>query len=479
LTAERLIARKIREDLGESNLVNEGLQSQHKLMEHKLKSISLELEEETKRREAAEKRAGINHSTAGSTESFQVIHTQLTEKMKSMKVQEKLQQESLLATNDRNEANHKVTLLAEEIKKKDSLIQTQALKFKLSEEEMEKLKSEITKLTDSNVLLKKKVQTLLEHSTQPHDQESHNAAVSSDHQLQAAVVQKENRVLRERLTEQEERFKLTTDQMDKTYRDMQVVLQQEIASLKEEKRSLLLRVKSLMERRSEQQIPVIPILPSLPAKPADNPPGFPPMDSNRTNNRMDDPGMQFGIDLRSKEPYYRDINDTVSEPSPNRRSTITRRRDGSAIEEIVERINNKQNSRSNSPAAVARYIAGGDQASEAAYWIERARPNSMLAGQQRATANWGVPPPANLSPQFGWMNTQPPRQFVHELQQMQQQGEQVAAGDYQVYQDSGETIQHRQGGAVTVSSDLGRTELRSTVGQNILSMFQRAPNSEQ
>ena len=419
LMLERLMIRKLREDLGESNLVNEGLQSQQKLFEHRIKALTLELEEETKRREVAEKRVGIPNGTIAPGESFQNLHLQLTDKIKSIKEQEKLQQENLLVTNDKNEAHQRALQLTEELRKRDSTIQSQTQKLQQLQEESDKLKAEIRALQDSNGLLNKKVKTLLS-ATGGAAEQAPSGANRADSETMSLVLQRENQILRQRLDEQQENHRLAADQMEKMHEDMLAVLRSEIAALKEEKRSLLSRVKNLMERRTEPQAVVIPMM---------QPPTEPvaALDSHRSNQKPDAPGAPFGIDLRAREPYFRDFDDCVSEPSHNRRSTIQRRRDGNEIEELVDRINNKQNSRSNSPAAVGRYITGA--APQPGYWVERSRPNSMVT-DERATAGW---PAARQQEQ---LPVRPPP-------------------------------------AVTVSSDLGRTEVMSAAGSHILGAFQR------
>lgn len=445
------MTRKVREDLGEANLVNEGLQSQHKILEQRIKALNLELEEETKRREAAEKRNLLPGANFGTTDSFQTVHNQLTDKIKSIKTQEKLEQETILALNDKNDANQKVLQLNEELRKKDMTIQTQTQKIKSTEEELERMRVDIEKQQESNGFLKRKVKTLLESSARPtEDSEDSISRITPDAAVLSAVVQRQNNNLKDKLAEQEERHKLILLQMEKSYRDMQTVLQQEITGLKEEKRSLLQRIKSFMERRPE---PPAAALPGIPINFEGQ--GGNGLDSNRTNPKPDSPGFQFGVDLRSKDPYLRDFDDCVSEPAPNRRSGTNRRRDPDDIDELVERINKKQPSRSNSPAAVARYISGQSPHLEAVTRIERSRPNSML-------------PP--VQPQ---------------AQQYQQQQQFWAPSDYQQgpqqYQAAPqgyipqpeEQYRQRPPPAVTISSDLGRTDAMTSLGGNILGLFQR------
>lgn len=432
--------RKLREDLGESNLVNEGLQSQHKILEHRIKALTLELEEETKRREVAEKRVGIPNGNIAPGESFQTLHLQLTDKIKSIKEQEKLQQENLLVTNDKNEAHQRALQLTEELRKRDSTIQAQTQKIQQMQEESDRLNAQIRSLQEGNALLSKKVKTLLSATGSVTDISPAEASTSDN----LVVLQRENGLLRQRLAEEQERGRLGASRLERMHEDMLDELRKEVSGLKEEKRALLARVKQLLERKGESQAVVIPIMQPAPEI-------APPLDSHRSHHRPDAP---YGVDLRPKEPFFRDFDDCVSEPSHNRRSTLARRRDGTEIEELVDRINNKQGSRSNSPAAVGRFITGA--AVQPNHWVSRSRPNSMLADEDRATGGWPADQTQTLNHQ---QHQQYQQQYQHQHQHQQQHQQQPTS--------------IRPPPAVTVSSDLGRTEALSAAGSHLLGAFQR------
>lgn len=389
------INRKIADDFSDVNLRNQSLDNQIKLLELKVKNLNTEVEDERKKREAAERKALLPLKTCpvcqGQGHQETVIwHT----KMNTIKEQERLQQENMYANLEKEELKAAIKKLEETIRTKDTTIRDEHTKFSNLEAEISKMKKDHIQLNDANGMLRKKIAELIEQENQlpiGHGAGGEFAAL-------IFTLEEENKRLKIMISELQNSRNINLEQYERMNQDLIDQLRKEAASLKDEKRNLMAKIKILMERKTTHTYEVIGQTQN---------PGEVRSSITKENTNIENVGLKNHIDNLQAEnrdlkrrleeaqkpaetnPYfgYTDpFPDNISEPGPRRTRGGTgvgmrREREPSPIDDIVEKLNEKQRSRGNTPEAVGRYLLEGET-NAGQPGIYRRKANAMVQHEQ-------------------------------------------------------------------------------------------------
>lgn len=398
--------RKMLDDFSDSSLRNKSLEEQLNLLQLKVKNLNSEIEEERKRREEAEKKALLP------LKNCPVCHGQGHQdtivwqtKMNTIKEQERLQQQNLYCNLEKEELKAKISKLEELLRTKDLSIRDEHDKFTSLESEVAKLKSENSNFQDNILILKKKIAELIEHE---------NGATPGRHghgsEAQSLLMEldQENKRLKSMIIELQSTKSMTLEQYDRMNQDLIDQLRKETQSLKDEKRNLMAQIRVLMERRQaadinanaqqEVQVNIVhdqahveniglrKLIEQIQAE-------------NRDLKRRLDENQQRPMQPGGFEEIQHDFPDHISEPTPRRtRGTIGRReREYSPIDDIVEKINQKEKVRGLTPEAIGTYLLEGEHY-QSQPGIYRKKQNAMVANRNMVTARPVADYPGRVSP---------------------------------------------------------------------------------
>lgn len=391
---DRKIHRKTADDLSDAILRNQSLENQIKLLELKVKNLGVEIEEERKKKDTAEKRlasiktcpyclgTGVANSL-GESPDASIWHS----KLQAIKEQEKLQQEFLYTVNDRDELKAKINKLEDTIKAKDDAIQSEKIKSSDTKSSIQKLENDNKQLFETNEILRKKLAEL--HQNENFRKFFASGLNGAEFDPMSIVLEDENKGLQRVIYDMQFKHNIAMNQIEKMNQDLIDQIRKENVGLKEEVRNLRAKLKLVLEKRT----PVPPVINFSPDTSSDEITGL----------RRHIEYLQHEIAVLQKrlaeQPVVSDHNhivgltddfpDHVSEPTPRRTSKGCRfrGREPSPIDDMVEKINQKQVSRSNTPETVGRYLMEGDLNIIHA-GISRKKQNSMV-GQQptRMTQN--------------------------------------------------------------------------------------------
>lgn len=398
---DQKVNRKFLDDFSDVNLRNQSLENQVKLLELKIKNLNTEIEDERKKREAAEKKTLLPLKTCPICQGQGHQDTIIWQnKMNTIKEQERLQQENVYSNLEKEELKAVIAKLEESNRTKDNSIRDEKTKYSNLESEISKLKSEKTALNDNNLVLKKKIAELIE-------QEGLTSVIGrgnrDDINELVYSLDEENKRLKTLISELQNGRNVNLEQYERMNQDLIDQLRKEASALKDEKRNLLAKIKVLMERKTTSDVII-------------NPGQTQEINvSMNENTNLENQGLRKHIehlqaenrDLKrrldegTKRPtetgaYFGgadDFPDHISEPTPRRTTRGTgyrREREPSPIDDIVEKINQKDKSRGNTPEAVGRYLIEGDLNAQAG--IYRKKTNAMIQNENRLLGYGGRAP---------------------------------------------------------------------------------------